>query len=172
MKEFSILCIPDSLFLLPPTFGKFHFVICWDEMLCQPMSFEEGEKRGEETGDEGRKEEKAVKGVKDALEAMVLIGCQGRFSFLLSVSWSLPPCPLLLLSLRPHTPNPLHLSTSFLSIRHRDSQPLPQFVPLVLCLFSVQPPPVISVSFCPFCLLNWFDVWPPSNCAGTVCRTR
>lgn len=46
MKEFSILSIPDSLFLLPPTFGKFHFVICWDEMLCQPMSFRKGEKGG------------------------------------------------------------------------------------------------------------------------------
>lgn len=64
---------------------------------------------GVETGDEGGKEEKAVKGVKDALEAMVLIGCQARFSFLLSISSSLPPCPLSLLALR--LPHP-HASTS------------------------------------------------------------
>lgn len=125
---------PWLAFSLPPTFGKFHVVICWDEI--GPVN---------QWGFIFFLEEK---GVKDA-----------RFSSLLSVSASFPSL-LSLLFLLPF-------------ILESDSDSLPRFfVPLVLCLLSLCPPRVIFVSFRPFCLLNWFDVWPPSNCPGTVGRTR
>lgn len=63
-----------------------------------------GERKGGVTGDEGKKEEK---GVKDALEAMVLIGCQEE-------TFQFPPLHLIVFTsispFAPHSaPPPLHL---------------------------------------------------------------